>query len=235
MKLQEGRVYRTKNGTIVGPAIKRDESNYPFICSEFTYTNDGNYVVDKRDHSFNIVSEVVVVEPEFLREIHDNASDKLKAKLEDKFPYLGEPEKYCWYFVWSGMLSDTKLLIYYQGYDVKTYGWLLNDDVWFDGLKPQLGLVFERKATKQEVEKMFDKQATKLYGADWRNMDIGNETYIPAIYVEPNTGNSVWCDTGQLFNGQKWYEPQKTAITELTLKEVADKFGVPLDKLRIKE
>jgi hypothetical protein len=155
----------------------------------------------------------------------ENYINSLKPKLE-----VGK-----WYKDEDGSIA------FYQGDNVETYGinelgqWI-SDGSWFYYWNLE---VYEwTQVTDKEVEKALKAEAKRRgfkkcvnFNTAWANeeryADIGHFKYIAA-------NNCLYLDGNTVFYEGRWAEIIKEP-KEVTLEEIAEKFGVPVHQLKIKK
>lgn len=174
-------------------------------------------------------------------QIKDLAQGKTNKKIKEMFPEVFEEkvelEDNTWYLDASDELFFNRKLD--EDKASIGYGWVDGD--WFNegSIRNQYWVEnkVNRKATNEEVTEALEKECIKRFGEDWENAKIENCLCqsVPnrGIYSIQIRNNGIWNKNGCIFKDGIWAEPLKEV--ELTMQQIADKFDVKVENLKIKK
>lgn len=206
-----------------------------------------------------IASDKIEVSKTFLLEGYDAACSQWKKIIKKEAPELFEDEVRLevgkWYKFKEGydVRSYSNFMFLYSGEegDCAASGFNTKGD-WCENT---LGVNYQnsyREATREEVKSALVKEAKKrgykvgvkikpigkypittIGRLDFSYWEIDNEITLHVVALENEWEDS--CSNPQIFKDGKWAEIIKEQKVELTLQEIADKFGVSVESLRVKE
>jgi len=223
--------------------IRIDNDGYPVVTESISYSKDGKVWTSDQYPSAFLTNPFI--DEEFIKEAYSDACPKWQTKLKEKFPevFKSELEVGKWY-KWH---TDGSILLYISNFDKdKIKGFGLENKDWFDNRNDETYWGYKTDtcwtlATEAEVkEALINEFELKMKKANSRNIksldgkimnDIG--IYHTFDFKENKLyGNGG--GTGIYFNNGTWAEiiPK---VTELTLEQIADKFGVDVNTLKIKK
>lgn len=233
--------------TLLGEIHKIDHSK-PFTETKFGFycnviRESGNKeIFDKQKNKFaEIISykDTYTVSKEFILEAHKEACSTLKAKIENEFKELFpkvELEVGKWY---KHKYSDCDYLINYQGNGLG-HGFFNGtySENWCFG-KQRINEGAEL-ATKEEIETALSNEAKSKYkGKKVKCLHFATKKLFNDIVdlkfqedgcLRAYTNNDCLC----LFDNGKWAEIISEPI-ELTIEQIAEKFGVEVEQIKIKK
>jgi len=220
-----------------------DNSIFPIKVGCYSYTLDGKYFQDAKHPSAFLTNPFI--DEEFIKEAYSDACPKWQSKLKERFPevFKSDLEVGKWYKLYAKSFNFkytwfiTKIendIIFGYGFDEKnTYYEFESELISIESLKS-----FEL-ATEQEVKEALINEAKKR-GFEYRTnvLSVDNVKEIIGSGFFINSDGSFWNNGFSknicLMRNGTWAEIIPT-VTELSYQQIADKFGVNVNTLKIKK
>jgi len=219
-------------------------SKYPIRTNRGSFTLEGKYeTCDKHPSAFlTNPFEGYKVDEDFIKEAYSDACPKWQTKLKEKFPevFKNDLEVGKWYRSKNNPLAFcTKVLNENEfiGYGFGTH----SADVWFNESERIPWNGEWTLATEAEVEEALINEAKKRgfkegVGVQWKfnGVPYSNSFPINTDFYFESKNNSLTFNGGVVFRNGTWAEIIPT-VTELSYQQIADKFGVDVNTLKIKK
>lgn len=208
-----------------------------------------------------ITSDKIEVSKTFLLEGYDAACDQWKKRIKEEVPDLFEDEVKLevgkWYKVKDLQLGCGGFNGLGLATDKSHESGLLSSDEGFNLMQTN-GVVWRvngdfTEAEPSEIKSALVKEAKKRGFKKGASFYLNREFWGPSYGGSKESPNEIFRDEFRFYEGKllintengerghvifkdgKWAEIIKEAKVELTLQEIADKFGVSVESLRVKE
>jgi len=217
-----------------------DKSKHPIRTKSCCYTLKGQVYEDDIYPSAFLTNPFV--DEEFIKEAYSEACPKWQDKLKEKFPevFKSELEVGRWYKGDRGVLafatkikSNTDFFGYGFSYDHRE--WMKEDETswynknWTLATEPEVS-----EALINEAKKRGFKEGVSIITVD-NSYPCKIDTYDSKnIEFEIDYPNSLNFGNKCIYKDGAWAEIIPT-VTELTLEQIADKFGIDVNTLKIKK
>lgn len=243
-KLKE---HNIKNGDVIF-----DLESYPYLTNFYSGERNSLGSTDTKTHkekktewfetwdeatflkACGIEVDTYTVSKDFILEAHKDACSTWKTKIENQFPELFskvELEVGKWYKASNGSLFflKDKDKDFYKGYGF-TKSMTYYDD-FREYLRTKCIL-----ATKEEVETALIAEAKKRGVWETPIIDTKNKVRKNKLYSDyfDESDNLLWSSYGRVFHDGVWAEIISEPI-EISLDEIAEKFGVDVSLIKIKK
>jgi hypothetical protein len=175
------------------------------------------------------------VEKEFIIEAHKAACSGWKAKLEEKFPDAFKVEVGRWYTSYTGglwfiqkILGEDRQISYGFNYNGK---WVDLGDRSSICLEPTHALNVEQHLIEEAIKRGYTKDNfICLIGGEGERFDGWHYCEFDNILYTAKKGYGGYA----VFRDGKWAEIKDKSV-ELSMEEIAEKFGIKVEQLKIKK